>query len=253
MLRDSAIIAERHLRAFAANPGRLIYPLVQPLVLLVLFVSVFGNLAVAGHGAVGGAYRQFLIAGIIVENAILTAPATGLSLLRDAGAGLADRFRSLPMARAAVLAGRLMADAVVFALQAGLLIGAASMLGYHARNWPLDVAGIVAVVVCFSLAFSVLSSWLAMLIRDAETAERVLYFPAIAVVFVSSAFVPVALLAGWMQPLARVNPVSAAADAIRSLADGGALAAPLSHLALWVTALTVVPGLLTVRRWQAPA
>jgi hypothetical protein len=111
--RDSALIAGRNLRVLRKNPGRLIYPLVQPLVLLVMFVSVFGNLAITGHAG-GGSYREFLIPGIIIENVTLTAPASGLALLRDASSGLADRFRSLPMSRAAVLAGRLFTDAVIF-------------------------------------------------------------------------------------------------------------------------------------------
>jgi ABC-2 type transport system permease protein/oleandomycin transport system permease protein len=119
--RDSALIAGRNLRVLRKNPGRMIYPLVQPLVLLVMFVSVFGNLAVTSHAAgASGTYRDFLIPGIIIENAALTAPTTGLALLRDASSGLADRFRSLPMARAAVLAGRLASDAVVFAVPGAL-------------------------------------------------------------------------------------------------------------------------------------
>ena len=95
-VRDSALIAGRNLRVLRKNPGRMIYPLVQPLVLLVMFVSVFGNLAITGHaGGASGTYREFLIPGIIMENAALTAPTTGLALLRDASSGLADRFADL--------------------------------------------------------------------------------------------------------------------------------------------------------------
>jgi ABC-type multidrug transport system permease subunit len=97
----------------------------------------------------------------------------------------------------------------------------------------------------------VLSAWLALLINDQETAERVLFFPAIALAFVSSAFAPVADLAGWMQPVARVNPVTAAAAVIRSLASGGALAAPLLELGCWTAVLILIPGTLAARRWHA--
>jgi ABC-type multidrug transport system permease subunit len=92
-----------------------------------------------------------------------------------------------------------------------------------------------------------------LLINDPETAERVLFFPAIALAFVSSAFAPVGLLAGWMQPVARANPVTAACAVIRSLAAGGGLAFPMLVLACWVAALFLGPGVLAVRRWQAPA
>jgi ABC-2 type transport system permease protein/oleandomycin transport system permease protein len=256
--RDSALIAGRNLRILRKNPGRMIYPLVQPLVLLVMFVSVFGNLAITGHaGGASGTYREFLIPGIIIENAALTAPATGLALLRDASSGLADRFRSLPMARAAVLAGRLAADAVVFAVQAVLLLALATLLGFHVRHGLAGLAGLAAitcVTVAFAVGVAVLSAWLALLINDPETAERVLFFPAIALAFVSSAFAPVADLAGWMQPAARVNPVSAAAAVIRSLASGdpaSPLAGPLLELGCWTAALIVIPGFLAARRWQA--
>jgi ABC-2 type transport system permease protein/oleandomycin transport system permease protein len=222
----------------------MIYPLVQPVVLLVMFVSVFGNLAVTGHAAGAGVtYREFLIPGIIIENAALTAPTTGLALLRDASSGLADRFRSLPMARAAVLAGRLASDAVVFAVQAVLLLAVAAPLGFHVRHGLAGLAAITAV--------AVLSAWLALLINDPETAERVLFFPAIALAFISSAFAPVADLAGWMQPIARVSPVTAAAAVIRSVAGGGPLAAPLLELGCWTAALILIPGTLAARRWHA--
>jgi ABC-2 type transport system permease protein len=79
----------------------------------------------------------------------------------------------------------------------------------------------------------------------------VLFFPAIAVAFVSSAFAPVGLLANWMQPIARVSPVSAACGVIRALAGGGSLGFPLVELGCWVLALLAVPGFLAVRRWQA--
>jgi ABC transporter DrrB family efflux protein len=246
--RDSVLLAGRQLRVLRLNPGRLIYPLVQPVVLLVLFVSVLGNLALS-HGAVGGAYRQFLIPGILIQNAALTAPSTGLGLLRDAGSGLADRFRSLPMSRSAVLIGRLAADGLVFAAQAVLLLAVAARLGFRVRSGLPGLVAIVAVAVGFGLALAVVSAWFALLIRDAEAAERVLYFPAIALAFVSSAFAPASDLAGWMQPIARVSPVTAAAGVIRSVAGAGPVAAPLLNLGLWVAGLAVVPGILAVRRW----
>ena len=250
--RDSALIAGRNLRVLRKNPGRMIYPLVQPAVLLVMFVSVFGNLGVTAHAAgASGTYRQFLIPGIIVENAVLTAPTTGLALLRDAGSGLADRFRSLPMSRAAVLAGRLASDAVVFAVQALLLLAVGRLLGFRVQHGALGVAAIVAVTVAFALSVAVLSAWLALLINDQESAERVLFFPAIALAFISSAFAPVADLAGWMQPIARANPVTAAAAVIRSLASGGAGGVPLLELGCWTAALILIPGFLAARRWNA--
>jgi ABC-type multidrug transport system permease subunit len=84
-----------------------------------------------------------------------------------------------------------------------------------------------------------------------ETAERALYFPFIPLAFVSSAYAPVDRLAGWLQPIARVNPVTAAVDVVRALANGGPLAAPVILLAVWTAVLAVIPGVLAVRRWQS--
>jgi oleandomycin transport system permease protein len=253
VFRDSGLIAGRYLRVLWMNPGRLIYPLVQPLILLVLFISVFGNLAAGTHPQ-PGAYRQFLIPGIIIQNAALTAPITGLALLRDASSGLADRFRSLPMSRAAVLIGRLRSDAVVFSAQAVLLLLVALAFGFVVTAGPLGAVAIVVVSVAFGLSISVASACLALLIKDPETAERVLYFPAIGLSFVSSAYAPVAYLAGWMQPIARVSPVTAAANLIRAIAGGGGTAAtawPAFVLGCWVVGLVSVTGTVAVRRWSA--
>jgi ABC transporter DrrB family efflux protein len=247
--RDSALIASRQLRVLRLNPSRMIYPLVQPVVLLVLFVSVLGNLVVSRHA--GGTYREFLIPGIFVQNAVLTAPTSGLGLLRDAAGGVADRFRSLPMSRSAVLVGRLCSDAIIFAVQAGLLLAVATLLEFRVHTGVPGVLGIIAVTVGVGVAFATTSCWLALLIADPEAAERVLFFPAIALAFLSSAFAPVGELATWMRPIARASPVTAAVDLIRALAAGGPTGGPLLQVCCWVAGLTLLPGALAVLRWQS--
>jgi ABC transporter DrrB family efflux protein len=248
LVRDSLLITGRHLRVLRGNPGRLIYPLLQPVLIMGLFVSVMQNLATVP----GGSYRQFLIPGVMMQNVVLTAPVTGLGIVRDAATGLADRFRSLPMPRTAVLIGRCMSDVVVYLAQALVMIGVASLLGFHINSGLAGIAGIVAVCVVFGTALGVFCAWLALLIGDVETVERALYFPFIPLAFVSSGYAPIGRLAGWMQPVARVNPVSSAVDVVRALADGGPLAVPALHLTAWVAVLAIIPGLLAVRRWQSP-
>jgi len=125
------------------------------------------------------------------------------------------------MSRSAVLIGRLAADAVVFAAQAMLLLAVAALLGFRVHSGLPGLVVIVAVAVGFGLSLAVISAWFALLISDAEAAERVLYFPAIALAFVSSAFAPAGDLAGWMQPIAKASPVTAAAEVIRSVAGTG--------------------------------
>jgi ABC transporter DrrB family efflux protein len=248
--RDSGLIAGRYLRVLRANPARLLYPLMQPVLILVLFVSVMENLAPSVAGA---SYRQFLIPGIMIQNVVLTAPVTGLAIVRDSDTGLADRFRSLPMSRGAVLAGRSLSDTVVFFAQAVVMIGVGYLLGFRVHTGFAGIVGIVVVAIGFGTALGVTCAWLALLIGDVETAERALFFPFIPLAFVSSAYAPVGRLAGWLQPIARVNPVSSAVGVVRALADGGPLAAPVIHLAAWTLVLATVPGVLAVRRWQALA
>jgi oleandomycin transport system permease protein len=247
LARDSLLIAGRYLRVLRGNPGRLIYPLMQPVLILVLFVSVMENLA----SVAGGSYRQFLIPGIMVQNVVLTAPVTGLAIVRDADTGLADRFRSLPMPRSAVVIGRSLSDTVVFFAQALVMIGVAALLGFRVQTGLAGLAGIIAVSIGFGTALGLTCAWLALLIRDVETAERALYFPFIPLAFVSAAYAPVNRLAGWLQPVARVNPVTSAVGVVRALADGGPLLGPVIHLAAWTAALAVIPGVLAVRRWQS--
>jgi ABC transporter DrrB family efflux protein len=247
LVRDSLLIAGRHLRVLRGSPGRLLYPLLQPVLILGLFVSVMQNLATV----TGGSYRQFLIPGIMIQNVVLTAPVTGLGLVRDSATGLADRFRSLPMPRSAVLIGRCASDVVVYFAQALVMIGVAALLGFQIRTGLAGIAGIIAVAIGFGTALGIFCAWLALLIRDVETAERALFFPFIPLAFVSSGYAPVNRLAGWMQPVARLNPVTSAVDVVRALADGGPVAAPAVHLAAWAAVLAIIPGVLAVRRWQS--
>jgi ABC-type polysaccharide/polyol phosphate export permease len=131
------------------------------------------------------------------------------------------------------------------------MIGVSYLLGFRAHTGLPGLVGTVTVAVAFGIALGVTCAWLALLIRDVETAERALFFPFIPLAFVSSAYAPVDKLAGWLQPLARVNPVTSAVAVLRALADGGSVAASALQLAAWTAALTIVPGVLAVRRWQS--
>jgi ABC transporter DrrB family efflux protein len=155
------------------------------------------------------------------------------------------------MPRSAVLIGRSLSDTVVFFAQALVMIAVGYLLGFRVRTGLAGIVGIIVVAIAFGTALGITCAWLALLIRDVETAERALYFPFIPLAFVSSAYAPVSRLAGWMQPIARVNPVSAAIAVLRALADGGPLGVAVIHLAAWIAVLAVVPGVLAVRRWQS--
>jgi ABC transporter DrrB family efflux protein len=181
----------------------------------------------------------------------LTAPTVGLGLVLDSVSGITDRFRSLPIARSAVLLGRMLAESLIFGVQALLVLGVASLMGFRVRTGLPGLVGIVAVAVAFGVALGITMCWLALRIRDPDTAGRALFLPMVPLTFISSTFTPIDRLAGWLQPLARANPVTAAVDVIRTLADGGPLGREPLYLAIWLVILSGPPGLLAVRRWQS--
>jgi ABC-type multidrug transport system permease subunit len=106
------------------------------------------------------------------------------------------------------------------------------------------------IAVTFGLALGITLSWLALRIHDPDTAGRALFLPMVPLTFISSTFTPIDRLAGWLQPLARASPVTAAVNLIRTLADGGPLGREPLYFAVWIAALSVIPGLFAIRRWQ---
>jgi ABC transporter DrrB family efflux protein len=175
---------------------------------------------------------------------------TGVAVADDLDTGMIDRFRSLPIARSAVLVGRTVSDTMRLALQTVLLVLIALAIGFRFDEGFVQACGVVVTVVAFALAFTALAGWVGLCVGDPETAQTALLVPVLALVFASSAFSPVNRLPGFMQPVATWNPVTSAVDLSRSLAIGGPLLVPFVHLALWVTAITVLFTYLGVRRYR---
>jgi ABC transporter DrrB family efflux protein len=157
----------------------------------------------------------------------------------------------LPIARSAVLVGRIVSDTARIGVQtAVLVIVAVVFVGYHFQRGPLGAIAMIAVIVAFGLGVTSFSGWVGLTTKDPETAQTVLITPTLPFVFGSSAFAPISRLPNWMQPFAKLNPVSSAVDMARSLALGGPLRVPFVHFALWTLALTVVFTALGIRRYQ---
>jgi len=197
-----------------ASPARLIYPLLQPVLIMVLFVSVMENLA----SSVGGAsYRQFLIPGIMIQNVVLTAPVTGLAIVRDADTGLADRFRSLPMSRWAVLMARSIAELLTQIISTVVVVCVGLAIGWRVHTNALDVIAALALALLFGYAFTWVGVCLGMVLRSPEAAQQTGFIIFLPLTFISSAFVPTQSMPGWLQPVAEWNPMSSLAAACRSL------------------------------------
>jgi ABC transporter DrrB family efflux protein len=246
-IADSRVMAARQLRKTLRRPTYLVYLFVQPVMFVLLFRYVFGGAIDTGNVD----YVDFLIPGIIVQTAIFGALTTGLGLTEDIKAGVVDRFRSLPIARSAVLIGRTAADAVtnVLTLIVMLLVGFA--VGFRPSEPVYDLALAFALVLAFSYVFSWISAFVGLSVRDPETAQSAGFIWVFPLTFASSAFVPASSMPDVVRGFAEINPVTLAVDASRALTIGeGHAAAPALGTVAWLTGLLLVFVPLAVRAFR---
>jgi ABC-2 type transport system permease protein/oleandomycin transport system permease protein len=244
LVSDTLVIAERNLVRLTRAPDLLIAFTVQPVMFVLLFVYVFGGAIVTP----GYSYADFLLPGIIVQNIAFGGFVTALGLNEDLHKGLIDRFRSLPMARPAVLAGRTLADVVTNALSVAVLILTGLLIGFsfHASAWEI-LAG-VGILLLFGYAFSWVFALLGMLVSSPESANSVGFLAVFPLTFISSAFVPVDSMPAALRWFAQINPFTIVVDAMRALWIG----AP-AHNAVWgavVWALVIIAIFAPLAVWR---
>jgi ABC transporter DrrB family efflux protein len=204
-VNDIAVVTIRNLRHFWRQPDLLLFSTIQPIMFVVLFVYVFGG-AVSGALPPGVSYVDYLLPGIFVQSVTFRASQTAVGLSEDLRRGVIDRFRSMPMARSAVLLGRTIADLVRNVLIIGLMIVVGYLVGFRFQAGVLPALGCVALVAAFGFALSWIFAFVSLVVRGAESAQTagfVLLFP---LVFASSVFVPVSSMPSWLQPFAKASP-----------------------------------------------
>jgi len=232
---DAVAITKRNLLKYVRVPTLLVFSTIQPVMFVLLFAYIFG-------GAVnipGVNYKDFLMPGIFVQTAVFGSMQTGIGLADDISHGMIDRFRSLPMARSAVLAGRTMSDTVRNLFVILLMSGVGYLIGFRFHGGFLFAVAGILLAVLFSHAFSWISALIGLSIRDVESTQAASFASIFPLVFASSAFVPIATMPGWLQAFAKINPISLTVNAIRSLTLG-------SH-----TATAVQGGTTSTHVWQA--
>jgi oleandomycin transport system permease protein len=248
-LRQTFSLAWRTLVQIRHNPLEVIDFSVQPVMFLLLFTYVFG-------GAIGGsphAYLMFALPGIIVQNSLFTTLNTATGLSTDLEKGFFDRLRSLPIARFAPLAGRILADLAKQAWAVAMLLAIGAILGFRfgaGAGRPLGVLAAFGLVLVCTLAISwalVLVSMLAANPEKVQIFGFVVLFP---VTFTSDAFVRTASMPGWLQAWSKANPVSLIADAMRGLLVSGPAARPVAESLLYAAAFTLVFAPLAVRAFK---
>jgi ABC transporter DrrB family efflux protein len=246
---DTLVIAERNLVRLPRAPDLLLAFTVQPIMFVLLFRYVFG-------GAIqtpGYSYVDFLIPGIIVQNIAFGGFVTALGLNEDVHKGLIDRFRSLPMARPAVLAGRTTADIVTNTLSMTVLLITGVIIGFsfHTDFWHA-IAG-VGLLLLFGYAFSWVFAFLGLLVSSPAAANSVGFIAVFPLTFISSAFVPVASMPEPLKSFAMINPFTIVVDAMRSLWLGAPANNDVWGAVVWSLVIIAVFSPLAVARYRKAA
>lgn len=246
-LADTITLTRRELYIWFRNPAFMFFTIIQPVMFVILFRYVFGG---AIPVKVTGGYVNFLMPGIIGQSAAFASFGTAISLARQLQKGVIDRFRAMPMARSAVLLGRLAADTLRLVVTLVVILAVGYAVGFRFENGVLPALLMVVLGVAFGVVICMISAYVGLAIKDEESVGSfglVWLFP---LTFVSAAFVPVSTMPGWLQAFAKNQPVTIVIDEMRSLALGGPLVLHAWQSALWLVGITAVFVPLAVRAYR---
>ncbi|MCL5446434.1 MAG: ABC transporter permease [Actinobacteria bacterium] len=234
---DFMAVMHRNLLRYIRLPNLIVWNTVQPVMFVLLFTYVFGGII---KFAIHQAYIDFLMPGIFIQAAVFGSTQTGIGISEDMDKGMIDRFKSLPMARMAVLAGRTMSDSVRNVGVVLLMSGVGALLGFRFHNGVIPFVVALVLVVAFGLAFSWISAVIGLMAGDPESTQAAGFVWILPLTFASSAFVPVASMPGWLQAFAKADPVTHAVDTLRVLLSGGALQVSLLETLAWIAGILIV-------------
>jgi ABC transporter DrrB family efflux protein len=237
---DVAVITRRNLLHTLRLPQVLVLSASMPVIFILMFTYVFGG-AIQGAlpPAAAGRYVNWLIPGLLAQFALFGGSGTASGLAEDLAKGVIDRFRSLPMAGSAVLAGRTLSDLARSALTLTLMLAVGFAIGFRPQTGLGGLLAALAVGLLFGYAWSWVMALLGLLVRSAEAVQAATYLVVFPLAFTSSVFVPTQTMPGWLQPFAANQPVTVATNALRSLILGqGAL--PSGQTAAWQVVLALI-------------
>ena len=243
---DTLVLAKRSLLRIPRQPDLLVGFTVQPVMFVLLFVYVFGG-AISTPGL---DYVDYLIPGIIVQSMTFGGFVTALGLAEDLKKGLIDRFRSLPMSRAAVLTGRTLADGATNVVQLAVMLGVGFAVGFRFGTDAASVIGGIALCLLIGYAFSWVFAFIGLTASSPEAANAYGFTILFPLTFVSSAFVPVASMPDWLQPIAEHNPFTNMVNAARALFVGTPAGNQIWLAVVWSLAITFGFGLAAVARYR---
>lgn len=247
-VRDALAIVGRNLTALRRVPQLLIFSTIQPVMFLLMFRYVFGG--VVSTSLLGVPYVDYLMPGVFLQTAVFGAIGAAIGLATDLQTGLLERFRSLPMARSAVLAGRTLADLARNVFVVALMAAIGFAVGFRVHTGSLQLLAGMLLVLVFAYSMSWVFASVGLLVGDPETAQAAA-FPVMApLVFASSVFVPVSSMPGWLQGFANHQPVSVTASAVRALMLGGPTATYVWQSLAWAAGIVLVFAPLAVQRYR---
>ena len=253
-MKNSLVLARRSIARIAREPEQLIDVTIQPVIFVLLFTYVFGS---AIHLPGGGSYHQYLISGMFGMTMAGTAPGTAVGLTADMSTGLIDRFRSLPIARSAVLAGRTMSDLATLVLGIVVLAGTGLLVGWRIEHGVGDALLAAGLSLLFAFAMTWVGACAGMVLRSPESAQALGFVLFLPLSFVSNAFVPTQGMPAWLRDFANWNPMSAVAATCRKLFGGTVPtpdAWPMQHpelaLVIWSVGLIAIFAPLAVALYR---
>ncbi len=243
---DGLAVTRRNLLHYVRVPQLIFFSSIQPVLFVLLFRYVFGGAIRVPNLD----YVNYMMPGIFAQTVVFGAAATGVGLAEDIQRGVVTRFRSLPMARSAVLVGRTTADSVRNLLVIILMMAIGFLVGFRPSTGALAVMAGVGLMMLFSYALAWGMAVIGLNAPNGETAQVMIFPLLMPLTFASSAFVPVQSMPDWLQVFTRNQPVSKVIDAVRALMLGGPTARPVIHALAWIAVLLVVLAPLAVWRYR---
>jgi ABC-2 type transport system permease protein len=253
---DGLVIAKRNLIKIKRVPDLLVFSTLSPIMFVLLFAYVFGS----AIDVPGVSYREFLMAGIFTQTVLFGATITGSGLAQDIQRGIVDRFRSLPMARSAVLVGRTTSDLVNNVLVIVVMSVTGLIVGWRIRSSPVEALAGFGLLLLFAYAFSWMMAAIGLWVRSPEVFNNASFIAVFPLTFIANTFVGTTNLPGPLRVVAEWNPVSAATQAARDLfgntnpAAPGPEAWPLQHPVVtsfvWIAVILAIFVPLSIHRYK---
>jgi ABC transporter DrrB family efflux protein len=247
-LRDFNGVAKRNLLHAIRTPQLVLYA-VQPIMMLLLFRYIFGG----AIKAPGGDYTDFVVPAIFLLTVLVGAMTSAIGIAEDLKSGMIDRFRSLPMARSAVLTGRSLTDLIRSVISLAIMVGLGIAVGFRFHSTAGRILVGMLLILAFGYAFSWMNTAIGISAKDPESAQNAATGPTFLLLFASNAIVPTATLPGWLQPFARNQPLGVTTSAVRELFEGGAAAHDAWVSLAWSAGITVVFFLISSALYQRAA